>query len=124
MSMLHLTKGTTVTIKYTASELATLTAPRFLFTFVQRATKKKVSINLLNNSTAARFDMSDIVVNDYFANETDGLWDYTVREKEDTSTTETGTICETGYMYLHPATEFDYTIYDEQVNTFEIYNAQ
>ena len=123
--MLHLTKGTTATIKYTASELATITLPRFLITFVHRATKKKVSINLQNNSTAPRFDMSEIVVNDYFANEAEGLWDYTAREKADANdVTETGTICETGYMYLHPATEFAFTIYDEQVNTFEIYNAQ
>jgi hypothetical protein len=123
--MLHLTKGTTVTIKYTATELATLTLPRFLFTFVHRATKKKISINLQNDSTAPRFDMSEIVVNDHFENEVEGLWDYTIREKADgNDVTESGTICETGYMYLHPASEFAFTVYDEQVNTFEIYNAQ
>jgi hypothetical protein len=123
--MLHLTKGTTVTIKYTATELATLTLPRFLFTFVHRATKKKVSINLQNDSTAARFDMSEIVVNDHFANEVEGLWDYTIREKADgNDVTESGTICETGYMYLHPATDFAFTIYNAQDNQFEIYNAQ
>lgn len=123
--MLHLTKGNTETIKYTATELATLTLPRFLFTFVHRGTKKKVSINLQNDSTATRFDMSEIVVNDYFEDEVEGLWDYTIREKEDgNDVTETGTICETGYMYLHPASEFEPVIHDEQVNTFEIYNAQ
>jgi len=123
--MLHLTKGTTAVIKYTATELATLSAPFFLFIFVHRATKKKVLLNLQNDSTQGRFDMSTLVVNDDFENEAEGLWDYTVREKETSSdVTETGTICETGYMYLHPASEFEPIVYSGQTNTFEIYNEQ
>lgn len=123
--MLHLTKGTTATIKYTATELASLVSPFFLFIFVHRATKKQVKIGLQNTSTSARFDLSSFDVDDYFDDETDGLWDYTVREKAAIDDlTETGTICETGYMYLHPVSEFEPTIYSGQTNTFEIYDAQ
>jgi len=123
LNMLHLTKGNTDSIYYTASENATISSPRFLFIFEHRASDGKVLINL-NPERYSRYDYNQIVVNTYFANAIEGLWKYTIRQKADTSTTETGTIVETGYMMLHPSTEFEPTIYDEQLNTFTIYNGE
>jgi len=61
-----------------------------------------------------------------FDNSTEGLWKYTIRQKPNVNpdTTETGLIVETGYMMLHPATDFAPTIYEEQLNEFTIYNGE
>lgn len=126
--MLHITKLANSTIFYTATENTTIDTVNFLFIFEHRATLEKVIV-LLNkdNTTEDRVDYSTIEADNHeFDNATEGLWKYTIREKPmvNPDTTETGTIVETGYMMLHPSVEFAPTIYDEQLNTFTIYNGE
>lgn len=117
--MLHLTKGSTNTIYFTATELATISNPYFLFVFVCRSTNKKVKFVVTNQSTTARVDKGTIVTNDYFSTSDEGFHTYTIYQKAtNTDTTESGVILEKGYMYLHPETEFASTFYTGQNNEF------
>jgi len=125
-TMITLRKGTTQTIYFTGTEKATLTAPRFLFVFTHRASGEVVKVNVANTSTTERYDSASIVVNNLFTNSTEGLWSYIIRQKasNDSSTTESGAIVESGYMTLLPATDFAPTEYTEQSNEFVIYAGQ
>ena len=118
--MLNLIKGTEATIYFTATENATITAPRFLFVFVHRGTNEKIVVNLENDNDSNRID-SAVVPSATFENSTPGMWQYTVRQKSDSTTTETGAILELGYMNLSDSTAFTMTEYTEQDNTFTVY---
>ena len=122
--MINLRKGNTETIYFTGTEKATLTAPRFLFVFTNKASNEEVKINLANTSTVTRYDRASVVVNTYFTNKTDGLWSYQVYEKSDTSTTVSGTLVEEGFMRLKAATDFTPEVYTEQSNDFKVYNGE
>jgi hypothetical protein len=108
----------------TGQEKATLSNPRFLFVFTHRASGEVVKVNVANTSTSDRYDQCSIVVNNLFTDKTAGLWTYIVREKADQSTTETGNVVETGYMFLKDATDFEPEQYTEQSNDFTIYAGQ
>ena len=121
--MINLTKGETEVIYFTGSEKATLTNPFFLFIFTNRITGEVVKVMATNTSTTLRYDKSSMAVNTYFADVTDGFWQYEIRQKaDDEDMTVTGTIVETGYMYLNPATAFEPTMYAGQSNTVITYN--
>ena len=122
--MINLRKGNTETIYFTGTEKATLTAPRFLFVFTNKASNEEVKINVANTSTVTRYDRASVAVNTYFTNKTDGLWSYQVYEKSDTSTTVSGTLVEEGFMRLKAATDFAPEVYTEQSNSFKVYNGE
>lgn len=123
-NMIHLRKGQTQTVYFTGREKATLSNPRFLFVFTHRASGEVVKVNVANTSTSDRYDQCSIVVDNLFTDKTAGLWTYIVREKADQSTTETGNVVETGYMFLKDATDFEPEQYTEQSNDFTIYAGQ
>ncbi len=122
--MINLTKGQTEVIYFTGTEKATFTNPYFLFIFTNRITGDVVKWMATNTSTTARYDKAAMVVNTYFTStSTDGLWDYEIRQKASNSDmTIAGTIVETGYMQLNPATAFEPTQYADNDNTFVTYN--
>jgi len=121
--MINLRKGNTEVIYFTGTENATLTNPYFLFIFTNRATKEVVKVMVTNTSTSSRYDKGSVVVNTYFSNQDNGLWDYEVREKASASDmTVSGTVVEQGFMLLKPATDFAPSVYDDQSNTFKTYN--
>ena len=122
--MINLTKGLTQTIYFTGTEKATLTAPKFLFTFTNRETLEVVIVPITNTSTTERYDKASVVVNTYFSTSTTGFYTYSIREFTGTypSSPTYGVIVETGYMYLNPATAFAPTEYAEQSNAFKTYN--
>jgi hypothetical protein len=108
--MLHLTKGSTNTIYFTANELCSTTTNTFTFTFKCRSTNKIVTFTVTNTSTTGRYDKAVIVVNTYFADSVEGFHSYTIK---------TGaTVVEQGYMYLHPSSEFEATLYELQNNEY------
>lgn len=122
--MINLTKGNTEIIFFTGSEMATLTAPKFLITFTNRETLEVVIVPLTNTSTTERYDKASLVVNTYFSTSTTGFYSYSIREFTGTypSSPTYGVVVETGYMYLNPATAFVPTEYAEQSNAFKTYN--
>lgn len=126
--MLHITKLANSTIYYTATENTTIDTDYFLFIFEHRATLEKIILLLSkDNASTDRFDVTTIEADNHeFDNATEGLWKYTIRQKPaiNPDMTETGLIVETGYMMLHPSAEFEPTIYEEQLNTFTIYNGE
>ena len=121
--MINLRKGNTETIYFTGTENTTLTAPFFLFIFTNRTTEDVVKIMATNTSTTARYNKFSTVVNTNFADATEGFWDYEIREKADnTDMTIAGTVVETGFMYLRPATDFTPVEYAGTDNDFKTYN--
>lgn len=120
--MIHLTKGNTDTIYFTGTENADLVNPYFLFAFTSRISEQVVKVMITNTSEVDRYDKGVIVVDTYFTDKPDGLWKYEIYEKaDDEDMTLTGTIVETGFMYLHPEVPFAPTEYSEQTNTFTVY---
>jgi hypothetical protein len=121
--MINLTKGNTEIVYFTGTEKATLTNPYFLFIFTNRITLDTVKVMATNTSTTDRYDKFSLIVDDYFDGETDGFWEYEIREKaSNVDMTVAGTIVETGYMVLNPAVAFEPTEYAEQSNEFTTYN--
>lgn len=121
--MINLRKGNTENIYFTGTENATLDNPYFLFIFTNRVTSDVVKFMGTNTSTTERYDKCSMVINTYFADATEGFWNYDVREKASNSDmTISGTIVEQGFMYLRPATDFEPTEYADQTNTFKTYN--
>lgn len=122
--MINLTKGLTQIIYFTGTEKATLTAPKFLFTFTNRETLEVVIIPITNTSTTERYDKASVVVNSYFSTSTTGFYTYSIREFTGTypSSPTYGVVVETGYMYLNPSVPFEPTEYAEQSNAFKTYN--
>jgi hypothetical protein len=120
--MIHLTKGNTENVYFTGTEKATISAPYFLFVFSNRVTDEVIKWMATNTSLTGRYDKASIAVNTYFTNKEEGLWKYQVYEKASNSDmTLTGTIVETGYMFLHPAAAVIPTEYADQNNTFVTY---
>jgi hypothetical protein len=121
--MINLQKGNTENIYFTGTENATLDNPYFLFIFTNRTTLDVVLFMATNISTTERYDKCSMVVNTYFADYTEGFWDYEIRQKSSSSDmTIAGTIVEHGFMYLRPTTDFEPTEYEDQSNTFKTYN--
>ena len=122
--MIYFTKGQTSEIILTLKEKQTLTAPNYLFRFVNRVTNVEVKFVLLNATDLStykdRYNKFSIVTNTYFVSSNVGEWEYYIYEQ--TSTTNTNpalatTLLETGIMRLSAATDFDFTEYQTS-NTF------
>ena len=125
--MIHLTKGETQNIIFTASEKATLTNPYFLFICTHGTTNEVVKFVVTNISTTGRYDKATIETNDYFSASDTGLWGYVIRQQASSSNTDeslSGAIVEEGYLNLSPATDFEPTVYDEQDNEFKTYDIE
>lgn len=121
--MINLRKGNTENIYFTGTENATLDNPYFLFIFTNRITSDVVLFMATNTSTTERYDKCSMVVNTYFADYTEGFWDYDIRQKASSSDmTIAGTIVEQGFMFLRPTTDFSPTEYADQSNIFKTYN--
>ena len=116
--MLHLTKGLTENIYFTAAENSTAPTGQWKIIFKNRLTIENVVTDYLDNtSITLRYQKVSINVDIYFENKTTGLWEYYILD-EDYNTVEIG------FMYLHPSTNFAPTEYTEQSNTFVTYNGE
>lgn len=124
--MLTITKGNTETLIYTASELAILTNPYFLFVCVNNVTENIVKFVATNISTTARFDKSTLVVNTYFTDENAGLWSYEIFEQASSNNTnQTGlNMVEEGYLQLNDVASAADDVYDDLDNTFKTYQSE
>jgi hypothetical protein len=121
--MLTLQKGQTQQIIYTGTELALLTNPYFLFVCTNNVTENIVKFVATNTSTTARYDISTITVNTYFADEDAGLWSYQIFEQASPSNTDqTGlNMVEEGYLQLNDVAGAADSVYDGQDNTFKTF---
>ena len=119
--MLHFTKGNSETILTTADTILNLT-DYYYFKFTNRTTQDIVEMWVPNESNYARFQKFTITTNDYFVNFIEGFWSYTMQIAEDYEVVPTSAILESGYMYLHPETDFVPIKYNEQSNNFKAYN--
>ena len=122
--MIVLTKGETQNVYFTGTENCLLTNPYFLFIFTNRVTGESISFIATNESTSARYDYFNLIVNDQFEDTETGFWTYDIYEQSTPSGTSTigKNKVETGLMYLHPADTYEPIQYDEQDNTFKTYN--
>ena len=68
----------------------------------------------------SRYQQFEIDTED-FENEDTGFWTYEIYEA-DVNDEPTGSVLESGYMYLNPEIAFEPTKYDEQNNSFITYN--
>ena len=118
--MIHFTKGNSDTIFTTAD--TTLTLNYYYFKFTNRTTQDIVEMWLPNESEKDRFQKYTINTDEYFVNFNEGFWTYTIQMAEDYEVIPTSAILESGFMYLHPATDFEMIKYNEQSNTFKAYN--
>ena len=122
--MIYFTKGQTSEIILTLKEKQTLTAPNYLFRFVNRVTNVEVKFVLLNATDLStykdRYNKFSIVTNTYFVSSNVGEWEYFIYEQTSSSNTNPAlatTLLETGIMRLSAATDFDFTEYQTS-NTF------
>jgi hypothetical protein len=122
--MIHLTKGQTQTVYFNASQNCVLSNPYFLFVFTNRITQEVVKFVATNTSITLRYNKFSLVVNSQFATSEEGFWTYNVYEQVSSTNTNISGLnnVENGYMYLHPATAFTPSEYNEQPNTFVTYN--
>ena len=122
--MIYFTKGQTSEIILTLKEKQTLTAPNYLFRFVNRVTNVEVKFVLLNATDLStykdRYNKFSIVTNTYFVSSNVGEWEYFIYEQTSSSNTNPAlatTLLETGIMRLSDYTAFDFTEYQTS-NTF------
>ena len=118
--MIHLTRGNIDTIIITAD--TTLTNNFYYVKFTNRTTQDVVETWYENQSGKDRFQKFDISTDDFFANFNEGFWTYTIQMATGEGIVPTSAILESGFMYLHPATDFEMIKYNEQSNTFKAYN--
>lgn len=121
--MINLTKGNTESIIVTPLENSATTYSIFYFKFTSRITQDEVECWLTNTSTTERYQQFSLVVNSKFANEVEGFYTYEIYGAINGST-YVNVLLETGYMHLHPTTNFEPTTYNDQINTFKVYNGQ
>ena len=128
--MIKLTKDTTAEVILTLTEKETIFEANYLFVFESRVSNEKVKFVLLNVTDESeykdRYNLFNIVVNDYFADAENGWYKYTVYEQESTTNTDeslTGGILETGLMFLEDGEEITITTYDNPT-TYTTYDAQ
>lgn len=122
--MIVLTKGEEQRIYFTGTENCLLVAPYFLFIFTNRITNEVVKFIAQNQSDSKRYDYTQQVVDDYFADSETGFWTYDIYEQATNQgmDIEGKHKVETGLMYLHPVDTFTPIEYNEQDNTFKTYN--
>lgn len=124
--MLHITKGTTAELYMTLTEKQTLALANYLFFFKHRSTNEEVKFVRLANQNYSpfryRYDYFFFTVNTFFANATEGEWEYFIYEQTSTTNTNpanaTG-LLESGIMNLKEATSFAFTKYQTS-NSFVV----
>ena len=117
--MINLVKGQTQRIFFTASELATIPTPYFLFVVKCLSTNKVVKFVAQSVTTTDRSDSCDITTNTNFATANEGYHAYTIYQKSaPNDLTESGVILERGYIRIYPASAFNYTEYQNPDNTY------
>lgn len=114
--MIQLTQGETQNIVLTLTEKQTLTAPNYLFRFINRTTRDEVVFILLNALDTSifkdRYNQFSIKVDKYFDDNGVGEWLYYVYEQAsayNTDYTKATTLLEEGIMKLSPSEVFEYT---------------
>lgn len=113
--MIHLTKDNTQFIYVTLTEKQTLTAPNYLFRFVNRETRVEVTFVLLNAADVStykdRYNKFSIDVNKYFGWADAGEWLYYIYEQSsqyNKDYTEAMGLLEEGIMRLNNDETFSY----------------
>lgn len=126
ISMVYLIKGQTSDVIVTLTEKQTLTAPNYLFYFINRTTNDVVAFVKLNNTDTSayknRFNKFSINAVTYFTNKLAGEWTYYIYEQASTSNLNPDsatTLLETGILRLSDSTTFDFTEYETN-NTFKV----
>lgn len=117
--MIHLTKGQTETIYTTTNVVG---AALYYFKFTNITTKDEIEMWLDNLSTKLRFQKFTFDTDDFFDTFIEGFYTYTIQVATTGNVVPTTDVLESGYMWLHPATEFVPTKYSEQSNQFKVYN--
>lgn len=126
ISMIYLTKGQTSDVILTLKEKQTLSAPNYLFYFINRSSNDVVAFVKLNNTDTSshkdRYNKFSINAASYFNNQLSGEWTYTIYEQTSTTNTDpalaTG-LLETGILRLNDNTAFEFTEYETN-NTFKV----
>jgi len=125
--MIHLIKGQVNKIILTLSEKATLTSPNWLFYFKSRNTNETVAFVILNNVDLSthqeRFNAFNITVSSYFANALQGEWTYEIYEQASTTNllpSNATSMVEKGQASLNNASQFNFTTYSNQINTYKV----
>jgi hypothetical protein len=125
--MIHLIKGQVNKIILTLSEKATLTSPNWLFYFKSRNTNETVAFVILNNADLStyqeRYNAFNITVSSYFANKLPGEWSYQIYEQTSTSNlipSNATSMVESGQATLNDTSQFSFTTYSNQTNTYKV----
>ena len=121
--MIKLTKGETTEYIYcTPMENLSSVPAWFYFKFVNRVTLDEVETWIdSGNLTTDRYSKYPIDTSALFDDMPSGFWTYTIQPATEEEVVPNTDICESGLMYLYPATEFQPTKYDEQSNNFIVY---
>ena len=126
--MLKLIKGTTSNLILTLTEKQTIVDANYLFVFTSRSTNDIVKYVFSNGADIStnrdRWNEFELVVNNLFANYSEGWYAYDVYEQESTTNTNTTGLnkIESGLMFLDDNTSVSYTQYSQNVN-FKMYDA-
>jgi len=104
--MINLTKTATQNIYLTLTEKQLLTAPNYLFRFINRSSNEEVKFVLLNAADTSlfkdRYNKFSIVTDTYFSSSVNGMYVYEVYEEAGTGTNITGlNMLESGIMMLN-----------------------
>ncbi len=125
--MIHLIKGQVNKIILTLSEKATLTSPNWLFYFKSRNTNETVAFVILNNADLStyqeRFNAFNITVNSYFTGKLPGEWLYQIYEQTSSSNlipSQATSMVESGQATLNDTSQFSFTTYSNQTNTYKV----
>jgi hypothetical protein len=121
--MIKLTKGETTEYIYcTPMENLSEVPTWFYFKFVNRVTLDEVEYWAdTGNLTTDRYSKYPFGTEGFFADMPSGFWTYTIQPATTEEVVPNTDICESGLMYLYPATEFAPTKYEEQSNNFIVY---
>lgn len=126
ISMIYLIKGQTSDVIVTLTEKQTLTAPNYLFYFINRTSNDVVAFVKLNNTDTSaykdRFNKFSINATTFFTNKLSGEWTYYIYEQASTSNVNpdlAASLLETGILRLSDSTTFEFTEYETN-NTFKV----
>ena len=126
ISMIYLIKGQTSDVIVTLTEKQTLTAPNYLFYFINRTSNDVVAFVKLNNTDTSaykdRFNKFSINATTFFTNKLSGEWTYYIYEQASTSNVNPNlatSLLETGILRLSDSTTFEFTEYETN-NTFKV----
>lgn len=126
INMIYLTKGQTSDLIVTLTEKQTLSAPNYLFYFINRSDNDTVAFVKLNNTDTSaykdRFNKFSINASTYFNNTLAGEWTYYIYEQANTSNVNPDlatSLLETGILRLDDSTTFEFTEYETN-NTFKV----